>query len=43
MNDENKTEIYEIVAWKVKREAGSDAYEMLLQKQDMLAEIVNAG
>lgn len=43
MADEAKTPIYEIVAWKVKREVGMDSYNMLLAKQPELEAIVNAG
>lgn len=41
--DAAKTPIYEIVAWKVKREVGMDSYNVLKDKQADLEKIVNAG
>lgn len=42
MADDAKTPIYEIVAWKVKREVGMDSYMMLKAKQAELEAIVDA-
>lgn len=42
LNDEAKTQIFEIPVWKVKSEVGGDAVEMLRSKQAELEALVNA-
>ena len=39
---EKNTPVFEIPAWKVRKECGKDAYDMLASKQDELAALVEA-
>ena len=41
-DDATETPIYAIAAWRVRKDAGNDAYEALKAKQAALAKIVNA-
>lgn len=42
VHGEKNTPIFEIPAWKVRKECGKDAYDMLASKQDELAALVDA-